>query len=49
MKIRKLKAFVPRRLVRIVTVTPPKSFSYIDSLQGSGERDISILAPGSNL
>jgi hypothetical protein len=31
----KPKAFVPRRLVRIVTVNPPKGFSYIDSSQGT--------------
>jgi hypothetical protein len=30
-KRRKPIAFVPRMLVRIVTVTPPKVFDYVDS------------------
>jgi len=30
-KRRKPIAFVPRMLVKIVTVTPPKGFDYIDS------------------
>src|ERR1051325_4432677 len=32
---RKPIAFVPRMVVRIVTVTPPKVFDYIDCLTGS--------------
>jgi hypothetical protein len=31
----KPSAFVPKRLVRIVTVNPPKGFSYIDELAGT--------------
>jgi hypothetical protein len=31
----KLKSFDPRRLVKIVTIDPPKGFSYIDSSQGT--------------
>jgi ABC-type amino acid transport system permease subunit len=31
-KKRKPIAFVPRMLVKIVTVTPPKGFDYIDSV-----------------
>jgi hypothetical protein len=31
----KPKTLVPRRLVRIVTVNPPKGFSYINSSQGT--------------
>jgi hypothetical protein len=35
MKTIKLSTFVPKRLVRIVTVNPPKGFSYIDELAGT--------------
>jgi hypothetical protein len=35
MKTIKLRTFVPKRLVRIVTINPPKGFSYIDSSQGT--------------
>src|SRR5258708_39571627 len=35
-KRRKPIAFVPRMLVKIVTVTPPKGFDYIDSAPAIG-------------
>src|SRR5436190_20911585 len=35
---RKPSAFVPRMVVRIVTVTPPKSFDYIDNLPAVADR-----------
>jgi hypothetical protein len=42
--MKKLNAFVPRRLVRIVTVNPPKGFSYIDELAGTPQNEPQRLA-----
>src|ERR1700737_2123792 len=49
MKMNKPSAFVPRRLVRIVTVNPPKGFSYIDELAGTPQNEPAEARTARNL
>src|SRR5262245_13546293 len=42
---RKPIAFVPRMVVKIVTVTPPKVFNYIDNLPAVRYRALVALGP----
>src|SRR5882672_6284336 len=48
-KMTKPSAFVPRRLVRIVTVNPPKGFSYIDELAGTPQNEPAEARTARNL
>src|SRR6266850_6191862 len=49
MKMTKPSTFVPRRLVRIVTVNPPKGFSYIDELAGTPQSEPAEARTARNL
>src|SRR6266850_5063921 len=49
MKMTKPSTFVPRRLVRIVTVNPPKGFSYIDELAGTPQNEPAEARTARNL